>query len=151
MLTETTVTGIQLLIHLGLHSKKNAPYSITLDEFAEIIQCSPAYLKKIGRMLVNHHLIHAKRGAKGGVSLTKALHEIHLSSVVEACQGMITGDYCQPVAPGVQVCGFHKAMAEIHQATISILDHWTLDQLARHPHSPKDIPSACRLAGVLKS
>jgi Rrf2 family protein len=145
MLTRTTETAIRALLVLGL---EGAAGPTPPRRLAERLDCSPSYLAKILGMLVKARLLRSFRGARGGVRLARPAEEITLLAVVEACQGMLTADYCRPVdLPGYPVCAFHQAMADVHRATVAALTRCTLaDLLARPaPGRPAASGPPCKL------
>ena len=72
--------------------------------------------------------------------------------IVEACQGLVIGNYCQDLGPGDSddVCAFHRAMMEVHQATVGALARWTLaDLLARPRPLNPDFQLSCKMVDTL--
>ena len=65
--------------------------------------------------------------------------KITLLHVVEACQGVILGDYCQKYDDLSVVCAFHKAMHELQASVMQTLEQWTIADLAEKP-SPRQRP-----------
>ncbi len=92
-------------------------------------------MAKVTRHLVKAGLLRADRGVKGGVWLNRPAESITLLAIVEACQGSLVGDYCQPGCDLNLVCSYHKAAAELHDAISGVLSRWTLAQLLRRPAS----------------
>lgn len=130
MLTQTSETALKSLIFLALHGT-DEPTSPR--EIAEHIGASPTYMAKITRMLVKADILRSQRGALGGVHLSREAAKITLLDVVEACQGLIVGNYCQNMKEHERPhCGFHEAMLEVHQSMVSVLSKWTVDDLARN-------------------
>lgn len=132
MLTKTTEYAIQTLIYLSLR-RAEEPLSPRL--IAETLDLSPTYLAKVTNLLVRSNILRSYRGAQGGVTLRQNPKDITLLQIVEACQGQIVGDYCTKEEREAKdlVCGFHRAMKEVHKATIAILTKWTLQDLADQP------------------
>ena len=131
MLTQTSETAIQALIYLS-RREQNSP--ISPREIAEALDASPTYMAKIARMLVKANILRSHRGAMGGVTLSRRAADINLLEIVEACQGMLIGNYCDSMSGHVEpVCGFHTAMVEIHHATINVLKKWSLEKMATCP------------------
>jgi Rrf2 family protein len=131
MLTGTTETAIRALLALGLEGSGEP---LPPRRLAARLHCSPSYLAKILGTLAKAGLLRSVRGARGGVLLARPAAEITLLAAVEACQGMVVGDYCRSVdLPGVAVCAFHRAMAEVHRATVAALARWTLADLLADP------------------
>ncbi len=145
MLNQTTITAFQALVYLQLNDR-GAP--IAPGEVAAALGASPAYLAKINTQLVKAGVLRAHRGTKGGVTLARSPADTTLLEVVEACQGRMLGDYCQPYDDVSAVCGFHAAMHELQGCIISTLERWTLADLARKPLPDKELRSKvnCRMA-----
>lgn len=146
MLTQTSVTGVRLLIHLGrVLPGKLASIKQVADDLGE----SPTYLVKIARHLVKSGILRAQRGKAGGVVLNRAPEKITLLSVVEACQGIIHGTFCQETGNLSRTCALHQAGAELHQAITGTLSKWTLADLMAKDCPSRDLQSqvACLLQG----
>jgi Rrf2 family nitric oxide-sensitive transcriptional repressor len=146
MLTQTSVTGVRLLIHLGRMSPgKLASIKQVADDLGE----SQTYLVKIARHLVKSGILRAHRGQTGGVVLNRAPESVTLLDVVEACQGIIHGTFCQETAHLSRTCALHQAGAELHQAMISTLSKWTLADLMAKDCPSRELQSqaACLLQG----
>jgi Rrf2 family protein len=124
MLTQTTLHGIFFL--LKLKHRQDQKQVVIVDEISRSLGVSTTYTKKIVALLAKKNLVLTKRGVQGGVQLAKDLSEITLLMVVEACQGMVTADYCTEMPANALVCSFHQAMAELHQSTLQILNRWKL-------------------------
>lgn len=134
MLTQTSELAIQTLLFLGLEGG-NKPLSPR--QISESIKCSPSYLAKTVRMLVRAGILRSVRGAHGGVLLARKPQDISLLEVVEACQGLLIGNYCQEIAQHRDpICSFHRAMKELHKATVGVLSKWSLEDLLVCPTSP---------------
>lgn len=145
MLTKTSESAIKLLIFLTLQ-KSDLPLSPRY--LAEMIDESPSYLAKITQMLVKAGILRAHRGVSGGVTLVNDSRQITLFAIVEACQGKILGNYCDEVEDLSQVCPYHKAMYEVYQATIQVLQRWTLADLAAPFKASRNGHENCRMGGI---
>ncbi len=130
MLTKTSLSAVRALTFLGLHQREQ-PWSPR--SMAEQLGESPTYLAKVARHLVRAGILKAHRGVAGGVSLNRAPAEITLHAVVEACQGAMLGDFCSDATDFGQTCAFHQAGAELHDAVVGVLSHWTLADFLRRP------------------
>jgi Rrf2 family protein len=140
MLTQTSESAIRLLIDLAQQGG-NEPQNFR--QIAEKLEESPTYMAKITRLLVRANILRAHRGALGGVTLNRPPQTITMLSIVEACQGVLVGDYCQQTADLAFTCAYHQAGAELHQAISDVLSRWTLADLVERPK-----PSS-HLAGIL--
>ncbi len=145
MLTKTSETAIQALLYLVV-SKTDNP--MPPAQIAEKLGASPSYLAKICTLLVKADLLRAARGVKGGVVFSRPPEQITLLEIVEACQGKILGDYCQEYGHPEQVCGFHQAMADLHEQIVGTLRRWTLGAMAVQPQPVPELRPLvhCRMA-----
>lgn len=130
MLSQTTITAMQTLVYIALNSNGEP---VPPGEIADRLGASAAYLSKINTQLVKAHILRSHRGVKGGVTLAKPPQNISLLHVVEACQGMILGDYCSDTDNPDVVCGFHAAMHDLRVSFIEALNRWSVADLARKP------------------
>lgn len=140
MLTRTTETALRALLYMTTEAQNRVA---GFQEIAEALGGSSTYLKKVLGLLVKSGLLRSMRGTSGGVTLARPPEEISLLQVVEACQGILTADFCS--AQGVKTpCSFHQAMSELHTATMGVLSRWTLASLS---HSPMTIGegSTCKM------
>ncbi len=136
MLTQTSETALRALVFL-LVSKAEEP--VPPARIAQHINTSPSYTAKVTTALVKADILRAHRGMKGGVTLSRPPETITLLDVVEACQGKVLGDFCQDFDRMELVCAFHRAMAELHEAIITILKRWTLADLVQKPFPSAEI------------
>jgi len=109
------------------------------------MDCSPSYLAKTVGLLVRAGVLRSIRGSAGGVLLARTPQEINLLDVVEACQGLITAQYCDGYGESHEVCSYHRAMLELHEATVGTLSKWTLKDLLRYPAFPSHADHECRM------
>lgn len=150
MLTQTSETALRALLYL-LVNKAEEP--VPPSRIAQHIDASPSYTAKVTTALVKADILRAHRGVKGGVTLSRPPEKITLLEIVEACQGKVLGDFCQDFDRMDLVCGFHRAMAELHQAIITTLNGWTLADLAKQPLPAAEIRDSvhCRMHLMLDS
>ena len=134
MINKTTLLAIRALIHIGRQQGKavRSPRQI-----AAVLDESPTYLAKVTRLLVKAGILRAEKGAHGGVYLGRTPSEVLLLEVVEACQGVIVGDYCRPGCDKRMTCSYHAAAEELRAAIVGVLSQWTLAKLMERPSSPK--------------
>lgn len=146
MLTRTSELTIQALIVVALEGKDKpmGPKAV-----AERLDCSVTYLAKTLGLLVKAGILHSVRGPNGGMVLAQQPEHVTLLAVVEACQGLLIGNYCRDITgTGERVCAFHQAMKEVHTATVRTLSKWTLADLMTCPASPgiQAQPTNCKMA-----
>lgn len=149
MITRTSELAIQSLVVLGLD---DGDEPLSPRQLGERLGCSHSYLAKVLGMLVKADLLQSFRGAKGGVLPARPPEEITLRDVVEACQGLLVGNYCRQLDdPGFPVCAFHEAMEDVHRATVDALSRWTLADLLARPtpgRKPPDDAPPCKMRFV---
>jgi Rrf2 family protein len=105
---------------------------------------SPSYLAKVFRELAKAGIVRAHRGVSGGVTLDRPPDGVNLLEIVEACQGMILGDFCQDADDVSDTCAFHQAAVELHSAVVGVLSRWTLARLLAKPRRSETIASDIR-------
>jgi Rrf2 family protein len=137
MLSKTSILAIRVLMCLG---ESPAGFCVSPRPLASILGESPTYLAKVCRLLVKAGILRAHKGARGGVSLSRPAAEVTLLSVVEACQGTISGDFCFGRLELEEVCNFHRAAVELHEAVTGVLTGWTLARLLERPHPIHSLP-----------
>jgi Rrf2 family protein len=148
MLTQTSEIAIRVLIYLKL---KGGDDPVSPRQIAQELDASPSYLAKITRDLVKAGLLRSHRGSMGGVTLDQDPDHITLLDIVQACQGLIVGSYCQGISDHPEpVCAFHEAMREVHDKTIELFSRWTLTALSSRPGPALSVedPSLCRMGFV---
>lgn len=146
MLTKTSELALKALLVVGLEGQGKL---MGPKELAEKMECSLSYLAKILGTLVKARILQSVRGSNGGILLARAPGDITLLDVVEACQGVLTANYCQTVSDKkLPVCGFHEAMAEVYESTARTLQGWTLARLMKRPTAqfPVEGPIRCKMA-----
>ncbi|MBN1516889.1 Rrf2 family transcriptional regulator [Candidatus Sumerlaeota bacterium] len=150
MLTQTSELAVKTLVFLGLEGNE---IPLPPRQIADKLKCSASYLAKILGILVRSGILRSVRGARGGVLLSRDPKDVTLLDVVEACQGLLIGNYCSDVAGHEEpVCAFHTAMKEIHEVTITTLSKWTLADLLAAPVpyyvADENAPLSCKMAFV---
>jgi Rrf2 family protein len=142
VLTQTSELAIKTLIFLAVQGQEKplSPRRIALS-----MDCSPSYLAKTVGHLVRTGVLRSVRGSAGGVLLARTPQEISLLDVVEACQGLITAQYCEGAGETTNLCSFHRAMAELHEAVVGTLTDWTLEDLLHCPASPTAPDHECKM------
>ena len=133
MLNKTSLSAIRTLLFL---LEQEPGVVLPPRRIAEELSESPTYLAKITRLLVRAGILRAEKGVKGGVQLLRPAADVTLLSVVEACQGTVAGDYCEPATDPDTVCSFHQAATELHEVIVSVLARWNLERLAEKPRVP---------------
>ncbi len=143
MFNKTTLTALRALQQLALRddSRPVSPRQLAFD-----LTESPSYLAKITRDLAKAGIVRSENGSKGGVYLARAAESITLQEIVEACEGVISGRFCQSDVND-NICSFHEAALELHEATVSVLRHWTLADLMARREVDRPIGPPCVMFG----
>lgn len=129
-MTKTSLSAIRALLYIARYGDG---VFLPPRRIAEQLQESPTYMAKVTRQLVKAGILRVEKGVKGGVRMSRAPETITLLAIVEACQGTLVGDYCQPGCDLNSVCGYHHAAMELHAAISGVLAKWTLAQLLKKP------------------
>jgi len=143
MITATTELAIRWLVYLAVAGDENPT---SPKRGAESLRCSPSYLAKTSNLLVKAGILRSIRGIRGGVVFARPLDRVSLLEVVEACQGLLTASYCGEANHGKEICSYHSAMKELHEATTRTLARWTIKDLLENPaRCPEEGPTDCRM------
>jgi Rrf2 family protein len=146
MLSQTSELAIRALLFLGLEGDGRP---LSPRRLSERLGCSASYLAKTFNMLVRAGVLRSVRGSHGGVLLARDPERITMLDIIEACQGLLIGNYCQQISDHEEpVCSFHQAMKEVHEGTVSRLSTWTLADLLSRPvkDNPEGYPFSCKMA-----
>ncbi|MDK2971821.1 MAG: Rrf2 family transcriptional regulator, nitric oxide-sensitive transcriptional repressor [Candidatus Sumerlaeota bacterium] len=132
MITKTSEFAIKALVVLALEGP-NA--QLAPRDLATRVGTSPSYLSKTMSQLVKVGILRSQRGPSGGVMLARPAAAITLRDIVEACQGMLIGAYCQAIGDAEEenVCAYHAAMYDVRKSTADALGRWSLADLTRCP------------------
>lgn len=147
MLGKTSISAIRTLLFLA--QQQGSAWWSPRRLAAELGE-SPTYLAKVLRHLVKAEVLDVARGVRGGVRLARQPRDITLLEVVEACQGAIVGDYCRSDRQPSEMCSFHLAALELHEAIERVLGRWSLERLLERPESAPGRKGAlpCLMRGV---
>jgi Rrf2 family protein len=141
MVTRTSLLAIRTLIFLA----QREPATIfPLKGIAEGLGESPTYLAKVARLLVKAGILRAAKGVKGGVQLSRPPAQITLLAIIEACQGVLVGSYCQGEFPLEATCAYHQAAVALRKAIEEVLSSFSLAQLAKKPRPTRPLPGGLR-------
>ncbi len=116
------------LAELQLNENQKAATS----QIAKEKEIPPSFLAKIISQLSIAGLIHTKRGAGGGVSLSRKATEISLLDVVEAIDGPITLNECTQdpsICSFGESCPIHEVWCETQTELVEKLRSITFDKL----------------------
>ncbi len=133
--------GTRALLELALHQGEGP---VLLREIAQRQQISLQYLEHLISPLIAGGIVRSTRGARGGVSLTRAPEEIKLSEVVRLLEGSIAPVECvdNPQAcERSELCVTRDIWGELKQAIDGVLESTTLKDLVerqKRKEQPKE-------------
>lgn len=107
-----------------------------VPEIARIYGISETHLFKIMRVLVENGFVQTFRGRHGGIRLAKPAEEITLGDVVRAAEENFHLAECfdetRQDCPLVTSCNFNRALSEALAAFFTVLDGYTIADLAQN-------------------
>lgn len=143
-LTKTTELAIQSLVFFAT---QNEGMLCTPQDIAEPLEESPSYLSKVLRILAKAGILRSQRGKSGGFLLARRPEDISLLMVVEACQGMVVGNYCSEAGRShlKHTCRYHQAMQTLQDGIRQTLSGTSIAELCSPPGKPSARTSGCKL------
>src|ERR1019366_2475591 len=93
-LTKAGEYAIAAMSRLARQSGGRAARPVAGSELAGSQEIPASLLSKIFSQCARAGLVQTRRGAKGGVSLTRPAREITLLSIIEACEGDYSREDC---------------------------------------------------------
>jgi Rrf2 family nitric oxide-sensitive transcriptional repressor len=124
-LTRYTDYALRLLIHLAAQDGKLC----SIAEISRVHRVSQNHLMKVAHDLGRAGYIRAERGRLGGLRLARAAGEINVGEVVRHTEeGFELADCASCVI--VSACGLTGALAQAVRAFMTVLDGYTLADLA---------------------
>ncbi len=134
-LSQTTGYAIQALACL----QRLGPLPCFIRDVAECTRLPRPYLAHIFNRLAHKGIVSAKRGYRGGITLTRPAHEISLLQVVEAVEGkkwigpcLLGLDECRPPI----VCPTHDLWSDIKRQIEVTLRSTTLAEVITPATAP---------------
>jgi len=107
---------------------------VSVKEIAARQQVSPKYLEHLLASLRSAGLVRTVRGARGGHTLTRHPDQISLREiydVFEGTQGFVECTTRPEICHRLDGCVTREIWAELHDASMEILESTTLEGLAR--------------------
>ena len=129
-LTRAADYAVRVMIHLA-----SLPYEkrISLPELARAAQAPPSFLSKVLQTLARQGLISSRRGTTGGFALLEIGRTANMRTVIEAIEGPIFLNTCIEAGRSCgrdSWCPAHPVWAEAQQALLTVLEHYTMVELA---------------------
>ena len=142
MLSKKAQYAFKALMYMA-DKKENEP--ILIAEISKKKRIPLKFLENILLELKKAGILDSKKGKGGGYLLARHPEEISAGGVLRALDGSLTPVACvgdadaRPCAecPDPASCRIRALMREVNDATTSILDATTLDQLTRGEHEPR--------------
>jgi Rrf2 family cysteine metabolism transcriptional repressor len=134
--------GTRVLLDLALHKGEGA---VPLKEIAQRQQISLPYLEHLITPLVSAGIVGSRRGARGGVWLTKIPQQIKLSEVVGLLEGPLAPVDCvtDPGAcPRSAGCVTRDVWSELKKAMDGVLQSLTLQDLVERQKAKGQLSGA---------
>ena len=129
-----TMTGdyaVRAVVHLA--AKKTSEITTTA-EIAREQEIPPSFLAKVMQSLARAAIVKVHRGKSGGFSLARGGDKISVRMVVEAVEGPIFLNRCLTKKGDCNrdsFCQSHNVWKEAQSALISVLDKYSVLELAR--------------------
>ncbi|MFL0363576.1 Rrf2 family transcriptional regulator [Bacillus sp. PK3_68] len=138
----TLYTDYSLRVLIFLASKREDELS-NIKEIAEAYQISKNHLMKVTHELGKLGLIETIRGRNGGIRLALPPEEINIGKVVRQTEDDFHLVECfNPEANRctiTSVCGLKHVLFQALQAYLSVLDRYTLKDLAANPEALRSL------------
>lgn len=128
--------ALRALIDIALRQTQGRDLS-QIPEMAQRTQIPEKFLEQILLNLKNAGILKSKRGVDGGYGLARSADKIPLGEVVRlmdgplAPVGCVSETTCEPCScPDPETCGLRLVMRQVRDALSSVLDQYTLAQVA---------------------
>jgi Rrf2 family nitric oxide-sensitive transcriptional repressor len=136
MISQTVEYALRAVVLLA----NSVPAARTTAEIAEATQIPPAYLVKVLQSLTRAGILSSRRGAGGGVALTRAPDVLTVLDVVNAIEPVARITTC-PLGikdHGMRLCALHARLDEAMAATEDAFRQTTMAELLAdsNPSSP---------------
>jgi Rrf2 family protein len=122
--------GVRALVELAHHFGEAPVQSAVIANRQSIPE---PYLDQLLTSLRRAGIIRSVRGPQGGHALLRDPHEVKLSEAIIALEGSLAPISCLDDPTGCPITThytLHEVWAQVHRATISILDGVTIGELA---------------------
>ena len=133
MLSKKTKYGIKALVYIAKQEEKIIP----IRDIAENENISQKFLESILLSLKKTGIVASKKGKAGGYYLIKEPSEVTMASVMRILEGPIAMLPCVSLnfyekcddCVSEETCSMHDVMADLRDASLSILNNKTLKDL----------------------
>lgn len=131
--------GLRAMIMLAGSARENESLPVVqIKEISKREQISIKFLEQILLTLKNAGLLHSKMGVGGGYYLARPASEITLGQIFRVLDGPVAPIKCvsqmayEPCGcPDEQTCGLRLVMGDVRNAIVDILDHTSLEDVAK--------------------
>lgn len=131
-LTAFTDYSLRVLMYLAVDPTRRA----TIGEISESFGVSENHLVKVVHFLAKHGWIETIRGKGGGLLLAMPAEQVSVGKVVRDTEGAAVPAECFSTGGGHCVidgcCELKGVLGEAVRAFYSVLDHYTLADIARN-------------------
>ena len=133
-LTNQTNYAVRMLMYCAA---KDGPS--TVGEIADFYRLPQPFLFKIAKALTASGFLVARRGRKGGISLSRPASAITLGTVVREMEANFELAECfrddDVTCPLVMTCGLNRSLHEALDAFFAVLDGTTIADLTAQEHN----------------
>jgi len=130
------------MIYVTLHSDR----LVTAGEIADAYGLSQNHIAKVAQELIKKGLLVGVRGRGGGVRLARPAEEIKLGELMTPAEGAADVIDCKNGIGGecriISACRLKGIFAKAHQAFLSVLNEYTLADLAGSQEMQKTLTKA---------
>ncbi len=134
-LTKRSEYAIRALIRLGMDHQEGLA-SISVSSLGAREHLPFKFLEHLLFRLKRAGVVKRVRGKRGGTQLARPLSEIMVGEVIRVVDGDIAPTACTgshkalPCScPHIETCGLRMVLQEVHNATLGILDHLSLEKV----------------------
>lgn len=132
--------ALKAVLDLAMHYGQGV---VSIRDMANRIDAPVKFLEQVLFDLRKAGLIESRRGNEGGYLLAKAPREISVGEVIRLIEGSLEPISC--VKQGYSDCGdihkcvFKKIWRDVYQATSSIIDNVTFEELSNQVESTQKV------------
>ncbi len=124
--------ALRVLVYAGTHPSR----PVSAFAIAQAYGISTDHVAKASKALTREQLLHATRGARGGVQLARPASEIQIGTVVRLFEGNrevvdCDGATAQPCRIAAS-CRLRGMFAEAEEAFYAVLDRYTLADVVQN-------------------
>ncbi len=153
LITRETDYGIRMIMHLSIMGAEPGGEYVSTADSAGAMGIPYRFLRALSRKLVSAGLVESRRGASGGLRLSRSAAGISLMDVLRAIDPRgATLNRClkaEGLCPRDSHCPVHKALRHLQTQIESSLDAICFAKLVKSPRrAARKTPAALAIAGL---